>query len=139
MSVDKNNEWYKKQVDEVFSKAIWEPEEKSMYEFYDMINFNGHFEFSHKGFSYFITFDKDSEKNDVWLIYERDFSNPKIAYKTDWDIEPKTPYKSLEELIFGFRLKNDGRTITEYVCECLRVPRILIPDAIKWRENDNTK
>ena len=139
MSVDKYDEWYKKQVDEVFSKTDWEPEEKTMYEFYEMINFNGHFEFSHKGFEYFITFDIDSEKKDIWIVYERDFSNPEIAYKNDWDIEPQTPYKTLEELIFEFKLKNDGRTIAEYVCDYLKIPRLLLPEAIKWRKNDNTK
>lgn len=57
MNIGKHNEWYKKQVDELFSKTVWELEEKTMYEFYEMIIFNGHFEFSHKGFEYFITFD----------------------------------------------------------------------------------
>ena len=72
----------------------------------------------------------DKEKNPIWVIYDRDFSDSRVAYKTDWDIEPRTDFPDIPSLVFGFRLKNDGRTIAEYCCDYWKQPRLLVPESV---------
>ena len=64
------------------------------------------------------------------FIYDRDFSDSKVAYKTDWDIEPRSDFPDIPSLVFGFKLKNDGRKIAEYCCDFWNQPRILVPEPI---------
>jgi hypothetical protein len=125
--------YYKKMVDEIYSKQKWAIEEADMQDLYETILFNLHYEFCHSGHAYFITFDTNEEKKEVWVIYDRDFSDPKIAYKSDWDIEKRVDYKDLPSLIFEFELKNDGRTIAEYCYDYWNQPRKLIPEPIDYK------
>lgn len=120
----------KKKVDEIFSKQKWEVEETCLQELYSGICFSLHYEFCHNGHNYFVTVDVDESKNQIWVIYDRDYSNPKVAYKCDWDIEPRTDYPDLPSLVFEFKLRNDGRTIAEYCCDYWRQPRILVPEPV---------
>ena len=122
--------YYKKMVDEVYSKQRWIVEESDIQDLYETILFNLHYEFCHNGHAYFITIDTNEEKKEVWVIYDRDFANPKIAYKNDWDIEDRVDYKDLPSLIFEFKLKNDGRTISEYCYDYWNQPRSVIPEPI---------
>jgi len=87
----------------------WELEESCIQELYSNILFNMHYEFAHKGYEYFITFDSVNGKQ-IWTIYERDLTNPKYCYNTIWETEPRTDFPDIPSLVFGFRLKNDGRT-----------------------------
>lgn len=121
---------YKKRVDEVFSKIKWSVEESNIQELYETIMFNLHYEFCHNGHEYFITTDTNEKNENVWVIYDRDFLDPKIAYKSDWDIERHVGYKDLPSLIFGFNLKNDGRTIAEYCYDYWKQPRNLMSEPI---------
>ena len=122
--------YYKKMVDEVYSKQRWIVEESDMQDLYETILFNLHYEFCHNGHAYFITIDTNEEKKEVWVIYDRDFANSKIAYKNDWDIEDRVDYNDLPSLIFDFKLKNDGRTIAEYCYDYWNQPRCVIPEPI---------
>ena len=107
----------KKKVDEIFSKQVRKVEESCIQELYSEICFN-------------ITIDVDEKKNRIWVVYDRDLNDPKYAYNAGWDIEPRTDYPDLPSLIFGFKLKNDGRTIAEYCCDFWRQPRLLVPKPI---------
>ncbi len=129
MNTEINAKW-KNKIDEIFSKQIWEVEESCFQELYGTIIFNLHYGFCHNGHEYFITTDVDKEKNPIWVIYDRDFSDSKVAYKTDWDIEPRSDFPDIPSLVFGFKLKNDGRTIAEYCCDFWNQPRILVPEPI---------
>lgn len=124
------NQNFKKKVDELFSKQKWMIEETCIQELYREIFFNLHYEFCHNGHNYFITVDVDKNKNQVWVIYDRDYSNPAIAYKCDWDVEPHIEFEDLPALVFGFKLQNDGRTIAEYCCDYWKQPRILVPEPV---------
>ena len=126
----KANSNFKKKVDEIFSKQVWKVEESCIQELYSEICFNLHYEFCHNGHNYFITIDVDEKKNQIWVVYDRDYSNPDVAYKCDWDIEPRTDFSDLPALIFGFKLQNDGRTIAEYCCDFWKQPRILVPEPV---------
>lgn len=121
---------YKKQVDEVFANLKWEIEEHNMQELYEAIMFNLHYEFCHNGHEYFITVDTNEKNENCWVIYDRDFSNPDIAYKSDWDVERHIRYKDLPSLLFGFKLENDGRTIAEYCYDYWNQPRSFVPEPI---------
>lgn len=129
-------EWMKK-VAEENKKLIWDVEQTCIQELYSEICFNMHFEFCHNGHNYFITFDEDKDENQLWVIYDRDYSDPKVAYKCNWDIEPRTDYKDLPSLIFEYKLKNDGRTIAEYCCDYWKQPRLLVPEPVA--KNAGTK
>ncbi len=122
---------------EVFLKQKWEVEESCVQELYSEISFNLHFEFCHNGHEYFITIDKDSGKNQIWVIYDRDFSDSKVAHKCDWDIEPREEFKDLPSLVFEYKLKNDGRSIAEYCCDFWKQPRLLVPEPVD--ENQRRK
>lgn len=122
----------KKFIDKINASAMqqeWEVEENCIQELYSNILFNMHYEFAHKGYEYFITFDSANKKQ-IWTIYERDLTNPKYCYNTIWETEPRTDYSDLPALVFEFILKNDGRTIAEYCCDCWKQPRLLVPEPI---------
>lgn len=127
---NKISEKYKKMVDEVFSKQTWEIEESCLQELYAEISFNMHFEFCHKGHNYFITWDVDKNKNHIWVIYDRDYSNPAVAYKNDWDIEPRMDYPDLPSLFFEYKLRNDGRTLAEYCYDYWKQERSFVPEPV---------
>lgn len=122
----------KKFIDKLNASAMqqkWEVEESCIQELYSNILFNMHYEFTHKGYEYFITFDFVNKKQ-IWRIYERDLSDSKYCYNTIWETEPRIDYSDLPALVFEFILKNDGRTIAEYCCDYWKQPRILVPEPI---------
>ncbi|MBO8450112.1 MAG: hypothetical protein IAA96_03295 [Spirochaetes bacterium] len=108
----------------------WIPEETCLQELYSNIFFNLHYGFIHRGHEYFITFDFDSNKNQIWVIYDRDLSDSKLKDKTDWDDEPRQDYQDIPALVFTYRLKNDERTILEYCCDIWKIPRLLFPEPV---------
>lgn len=105
---------------------IWEPDD----EFLEETFYIGHMGIIHLGHEYFITWDKDSEDNTIWVIYDRDYSDAKYRYNIFWENEPRTDYPTLQELLFYYKLKNDGRTIAEYICDFNKKPRLLMPEDI---------
>ena len=113
----------------------WKPE-RCIQEFYSQIMFIGHYEFFHNNHEYLIVEDK-IEGKDVFVVYDRDLNIPDFKEKDDWDIEPKTIYTSLPELCFSFRLRCDGRTIAEYICDFNGLPRIMFPEPVD--KNSRTK
>ena len=105
---------------------IWKPDD----EFLEETFYIGHMGLIHLGHEYFITFDKDDGNNTIWVIYDRDYSNPKYRYNIFWETEPRADYPTLQDLLFNYKLKNDGRTIAEYICDFQHKPRLLMPEEI---------
>lgn len=132
MENNKISEEDKKYMDKILPDIIsqeWQPE-SCMQEFYSEFFVSPHYNFYHKGHEYFITFDKDEEYKDVWVIYDRDLEDENYKYNTFWEDEPKAMYKNLPELAFCFRLKNDGRTLCEYICDFNNMERLLVPEPV---------
>jgi len=90
--------------------------------------------FCHKGHEYFI-FQNLELKDKPWTIFDRDLSNAEFASNIIWGKEPRFDYKDISELAFDFKLRNDGRTITEYICDFNSCDRILVPEPVDkyWR------
>lgn len=124
----------KKLQDEIIEKLLnekWVPE-SCLQEFYYFCR-TSEIEFCHKGHDYFISWDSDDKNNKYWCIFDRDLTNPLYKYNTIWEKEPRTDFKNLSDLAFSYKLKNDGRTIAEYICDYNKVPRILVPEPVDER------
>lgn len=106
----------------------WQPE-SCIQEFYSEVNFNGHYNFYHNGHEYLITFD-EIENEDVCVIYDRDLFDSKVAYNTEWESEPKEIFKDISELTFYYRLKNDGRSLSDYICDYNKVERNILAEPV---------
>lgn len=120
-------------IDKMNASALsveWKVEETCVQELYSDILFNQHYELTHKGHEYLITFDSDGNGKQIWVAYDRDLSDPKYAYNAVWETEPRADFSDLPSLIFGFKLQNDGRTIAEYCCDFWKQPRILVPEPV---------
>lgn len=99
-------------------------------EFYSEVLFTGHYGFYHKGHEYFITWDCNAVGEKVYVIYDRDLNDPLYFEKSSWDIEPRMEYPSLPDLCFCFELKNEGKTIADYICDFNGRDRCLFPEPI---------
>ena len=113
-----------------------ENEENCIQKIYYEISCNLIFQFTHKGFTYDFDYDCDEVHPNMWRIRWRDLSDPNFAYNYVWETEPYLDYADLPSLIFEFELKNDGRTIAEYICDYWNQPRTLVPEPLDeelWR------
>lgn len=114
-------------------ESVWEPTEEghSFQAFYEYIigEVNTHYWFCHNGHEYFLTFDFDANHNQIYVIYDRDLKDPRF-FGGCWENEPRSDYDKLEDLIFNYVLKNDGRTIAEYLCDFWGVQRPLFPEPL---------
>ncbi|MBR5032463.1 MAG: hypothetical protein IKX70_02185 [Treponema sp.] len=122
----------KKQINKILENIIsqeWEPE-SCMQEFYSAFFISPHYNFYHKGHEYFITTEKDLDRKDVWIIYDRDLTDENYKYNSIWDNEPKSIYSDLSELAFEYKLKNDGRTLSEYIADYNHLDRSIVAEPI---------
>lgn len=125
----------KERLDKIIEKIItqkWEPG-SCIQEFYSEFFVTPHYGFYHNGHEYFITTDEDENKHEIWVIYDRDLSDENVKYKDSWDIEPKEKFSDLPTLAFEFKLKNDGRSIADYICDFNKQEHLLMPEPVNDR------
>ena len=109
----------------------WDADETTcIQELYSDLYCNPVFEFFHRGFLYSFDSEFKKDKSQLWSVYYRDLKDPKYCYNSIWENEPHSDYPDLPSLVFGFKLKNDGRTIAEYCCDYWKQPRILLPEPV---------
>ena len=119
----------KEYLDKVIAEVIgqeWKPE-SCMQEFYSEFFVSPHYE-------YFITVEKDNNRKDIWIIYDRDLSDDNYKYNSVWENEPKASFSDLAELAFNYKLKNDGRTLCEYICDFNKLDRLVIAKPIDKKQ-----
>lgn len=117
---------WNKQLEKIIQQE-WTPE-TCIQEFYSTFYVSPHYEMYHRGHEYFITIDIDKDGKQVWIISDRDLTDERFKYNIVWDDEPTSYYVDLPTLIFEYRLKNDGRTIAEYICDYNKTPRNCVPE-----------
>lgn len=101
-------------------------------EFYDSCD--SETDFDHVGIHYEVVWGED----DGWDLYYM----PEDFYMTNrkwYETAPKEHFKDLCDMVFMFRLKNDGRTIAEYICDCLKIPRYAVPVPPKFVNDKKRK
>jgi len=126
----------KEYLDKVIAEVIgqeWEPE-SCMQEFYSEFFVSPHYDFYHKGHEYFITVEKDNNRKDIWIIYDRDLTDDNYKYNSIWENEPKASFSDLAELAFNYKLKNDGRTLCEYICDFNKLDRLIVAEPIDKKQ-----
>ena len=118
-------------INKEYFEIEWTPQ-KSIQEFYN--DCLSDISFCHKGHEYFI-FQNLELKDKPWTIFDRDLKNPEFANNTIWGKEPRFDFEDISELAFTFKLHNDGRTISEYICDFNSTDRILVPEPVdkNWR------
>ena len=89
--------------------VTWHPEETPE-EFYLLCLGEG--EFAHNGYLYDIV-----DADPGWEVWIESLDGA----------QGKEHFTTRQELISQFRLRNDGRTVLEYICDYYHVPRILCP------------
>lgn len=126
-----NDKEYLDKLNAEMMDAEWDVDgTKSIQELYSTLYFNRIFEFYHKGHLYSFDSGFTEKKSELWQIYDRDLSDARYCYNSVWGNEPHSDYPDLPSLIFGYKLKNDGRTIAEYCCDYWNQPRILVPEPV---------
>lgn len=125
----------KERLDKIISGIIsqkWEPE-SCMQEFYSEFFVSPHYGFYHNGHEYFITIDADEKQKVIWVIYDRDLSDEKEKYEDCWNDEQREEYPDLPTLAFNYKLKNDGRSIADYICDYNKQEHLLMPEPVDDR------
>ena len=109
------------------ASIVWKPEE-TIQEFYEGLL--SEMEWNHNGYGYYIDHTVPG-----WDIYYRNWNDAKEVSAPYWEVCPHEHFETRLELAFNFKLKNDGRTPAEYICDYYGKPRILVPPVPEYLPN----
>jgi len=101
-------------------------------EFYDSCD--SETDFNHNGIHYDVGWGDD----DGWDIYYM----PIDFYRNNsnwYETAPKEHFKDLCDMVFNFKLKDDGRTIAEYICDYQKIQRYAVPIPPKFAAEPGRK
>ena len=101
------------------ASKVWKPEETIQEFYYGLLS---EMEWDHNGYGYYIDHTVPG-----WDIYYRNWNDAKDVSAPYWEVCPHEHFDTRADLTFNFKLKNDGRTPAEYICDYYGKPRILVP------------
>lgn len=90
--------------------------------------------FEHMNWHYEIAWG-DEDGWDVYILPEKEYTTNRKWYET----APKEHFKDLCDLVFNLKLKDDGRTLAEYICDYQKIPRYAVPIPPKFINNPKRK
>ena len=107
-----------------YAKEVFNPEE-NFQDVYDTIMCEG--DFLHNGYFYSFIYNEPG-----WGISYFDLTDAVGFFYGGCNRKcPAEYFDTRAELVSTFKLRNDGRTILEYYCDYLQIPRLLVPPVPK--------
>ena len=79
-------------------------------------------DFGHNGIWYEVAWGEEGGW-DIYFMDKEFYINNRKWYET----AKKEHFETLCDLAFNFKLKNDGRTIAQYICDYNKIPRYVVP------------
>lgn len=85
--------------------------------------------FLHRGHEYFVTW-LNIEEEQSYVVYHKNLRDVRWMNDDSWDNCEYERFESLPDLVFSYKLEDDGRSIAEYINECNGLAAPLFPEPV---------